>query len=146
VTWLRRLWAWLRDPERCPECGLTRRRPISSGAPATGEMTTIFKLPVAIGRHPHHQGHAGAGREAGSWVVAVGPPVPSGDRPGRHQEPGGRIMRAKNAFTSGEASVSSAASRRLSLSCLLVARTMAGPVIAAAFAFFAAPASGGRHG
>src|SRR4051812_23380787 len=24
VTWLRRLWAWLREPERCPECGLTR--------------------------------------------------------------------------------------------------------------------------
>jgi hypothetical protein len=26
VTWLRRLWAWLREPERCPECGLTRRK------------------------------------------------------------------------------------------------------------------------
>jgi hypothetical protein len=26
LTWLRRLWAWLRDPERCPECGLTRKK------------------------------------------------------------------------------------------------------------------------
>ncbi len=26
VTWLRRLWAALRDPERCPECGLTRQK------------------------------------------------------------------------------------------------------------------------
>jgi hypothetical protein len=26
LTWLRRLWASLRDPERCPECGLTRRQ------------------------------------------------------------------------------------------------------------------------
>jgi uncharacterized protein (DUF2147 family) len=25
VTWLRRLWASLRDPERCSECGLTRQ-------------------------------------------------------------------------------------------------------------------------
>jgi len=22
LTWLRRLWASLRDPERCPDCGL----------------------------------------------------------------------------------------------------------------------------
>jgi hypothetical protein len=26
LTWLRRLWASLRDPERCPECGLTHRK------------------------------------------------------------------------------------------------------------------------
>ena len=26
VTWLRRLWASLRDPERCHECGLTRQK------------------------------------------------------------------------------------------------------------------------
>ena len=26
MTWLHRLWAWLRAPERCPECGLTRRK------------------------------------------------------------------------------------------------------------------------
>ena len=47
-----------------------------------------------------------------------------------------RIMRAKNALISGEASVSpSAVSRRRSRSRLLVALTME-PVIAAAFAFF----------
>ena len=51
-------------------------------------------------------------------VVAVAAPVPSGDRSGRHQEPGGRIMRAKNALISGEASVlSSAASRRICPAC-----------------------------
>jgi hypothetical protein len=26
LTWLRRLRASLRDPERCPECGLTRQK------------------------------------------------------------------------------------------------------------------------
>ena len=26
VTWLRRLWAALHEPERCPECGLTPRK------------------------------------------------------------------------------------------------------------------------
>jgi hypothetical protein len=49
-------------------------------------------------------------------------------------------MRAKNALISGEASVSSSASRRRSR--LLVAVTIAGPVIAAAFAVFL----GGRFG
>jgi hypothetical protein len=37
-------------------------------------------------------------------VVAVAAPVPSRDRPGGHQAPGGRTMRAKNALISGEAS------------------------------------------
>ena len=37
-------------------------------------------------------------------IVAVGPPVPSRDRPGHHQEPSGRIMRAISALTSGGAS------------------------------------------
>jgi hypothetical protein len=75
-------------------------------------------------------------------VVPVAPPVPSGDH--RHQEvPGGRIMRAKKAFTSGEASVFwSASSLRRMLSRLLVTVTIAGPVIAAALAFFL----GGRFG
>ena len=51
MTWLGRLWASLRDPERRPECGLTRQK---ADIPVTGEMATIFKLPVAIGRHfPH---------------------------------------------------------------------------------------------
>jgi hypothetical protein len=57
--------------------------------------------------------------------------VPCGNRPGRHQ--GGRIMRSKNARISGEAS--SSASRRI-LSRLFVTVTIAGPVMAAAFAFF----------
>src|SRR4051812_45862347 len=26
LAWLRRLWAWLREPERCPECRLTRQK------------------------------------------------------------------------------------------------------------------------
>ena len=37
-------------------------------------------------------------------MVAIGPPVTVRDRPSRHQVPGGRIMRAKNALISGEAS------------------------------------------
>ena len=68
-------------------------------------------------------------------MVAVAAPMASRDRPGRHEELSGRIMRAKNALISGEASVSSSAiSRRRSR--LLVALTIAGPVIAAVCPFF----------
>ena len=59
---------------------------------------------------------------------------PSWDRPGRHQEPGGRITRTTSAFASGEVSWPSSASsrRRTALSRLLAAVTIAGPVIVAA--------------
>jgi hypothetical protein len=71
--------------------------------------------------------------------------VTTRDRPSRHQEPGGRIMRAKNALISGEASwpLSASSRCRIALSRLLAAVTIAGPVIAAAWAF---RFRGGRFG
>jgi hypothetical protein len=67
---------------------------------------------------------------------AVAAPMPTRDQPRRHQVPGGRIMRATSALISGEASWSSSAAaslrRRMILSRLLAASTIAVPVIAAA--------------